>query len=141
MKRLLTIILVAVVLAGCHTKAEEPCGDDCKNCKKKEAVDNKTGSKQLACKLTSPELRERKATVIASLKKQVLDKKELDNGYSYKFEGTDRVLDELASFIKSERQCCDFFSFNIAVNKEGFTWLEISGPDGVKEFIETEMQL
>ena len=58
------------------------------------------GDKPLSCKLTSPELRKRKETVIASLKKQVLERKELPNGYAYKFTDTDAVLDELTEFIK-----------------------------------------
>ncbi len=44
------------------------CWDDC------EAT-NKKG--QLSCKLTTPELRQRKETVIKSLKNQILEKKEL----------------------------------------------------------------
>lgn len=54
-------------------------------------------------------MQKRKATVIASLKSQIIEKKELENGYIYKFKGNDPVLDELAEFIKTERQCCDFF--------------------------------
>ncbi|MEC3880244.1 hypothetical protein [Parapedobacter sp. 10938] len=58
--------------------------------KQKEALQRndsiaKDRNEQLACKLTSPELRERKETVIASLKKQLLDRKELSDGYAFKF--------------------------------------------------------
>ena len=99
------------------------------------------GDIPLSCKLTSPELRKRKETVIASLKKQVLERKELPNGYAYKFTDTDAVLDELTEFIKTERQCCDFLNFRIDVTNEPATWLEISGPEGAKEFITAELEM
>lgn len=95
----------------------------------------------LSCSLTSPQLRERKQTVIASLKEKVVSRKELPNGYAYQFKGTDEVLDELLAFIKTERQCCTFFNFGLSLNKEGLVWLEISGPDGVKVFIDTEVEI
>jgi len=64
--------------------------------------------KELTCKLTSPELRQRKATVLASLQKKILEKKGLFHGFAYRFPGNDAVLDELIAFIKTERICCDF---------------------------------
>lgn len=65
----------------------------------------------VACKLTTPELQQRKTTVIAALKALVLERKELTNGYAYRFEGSDQNLDRLNEFIKTERMCCDFFIF------------------------------
>jgi len=88
-----------------------------------------------SCRLTAPELRERKATVIAGLKAQVLEKQELPGGYSYKFPGTDEVLDAVTAFVKSERLCCDFLDFRISVARDPFIRLEISGPEGAKAFI------
>ncbi len=96
----------------------------------------------LTCKLTTPELQERKATVIASLKKQVLQKKELENGFAYKFKGSDTMVDELATFVKTERACCDFFHFNLSFSGDkSEAWLEITGSKGAKDFIKTELQL
>jgi hypothetical protein len=100
-----------------------------------------TALKAMACKLTSPELRKRKEEVIAQLKAKVLDKKELADGYSYKFNGTDEMLDSLTAFIKSERLCCDFFNFKLSVSADSVAWLEILGPDGVKDFIRTELEM
>jgi hypothetical protein len=96
----------------------------------------------LTCKLTSPEMRKRRETVIASLKNKVIEKKELDNGYSYKFNGTDTIIDELAQFVKTERLCCDFFDFSLSVKGDGtMALLTITGPEGAKEFINAELQL
>jgi len=96
----------------------------------------------LFCKLTTPELRIRKEIVVKGLKKQMLEKKELENGYSYKFEGSDKMVDELAEFIKTERACCDFFVFNLSISGDkSEAWLEITGPKGVKSFMITELEM
>lgn len=97
-------------------------------------------TRPLTCKLTTPELKKRKATVIAELKALVQDRKELDHGYQYGFEGTDQNLDKLNEFIKTERMCCDFFAFQLTV-EEDKTTLVITGPDGAKEFLKHEVGL
>jgi hypothetical protein len=97
---------------------------------------------ELCCKLTTGELRMRKATVIASLKQQIVDKRELNNGYAFKFPGTDRLLDELVDFIKTERECCEFFTFDLSISGDkSEAWLQMTGPEGSKEFIVTELGL
>lgn len=95
-----------------------------------------------ACKLTSAELAQRKAIVIASLKQQMTGKKELADGFAYSFPATDSLLDEISEFIKTERVCCDFFTFQLIVGgNEADIWLEIKGPQGAKDFIATELDL
>lgn len=99
-------------------------------------------SEALVCKLTPKELQIRKATVLESLRKQVIEKKELDNGYSYKFGNSDGVLDELTDFIKTERQCCDFFDFSLSIiSDENAIWLSLTGPKNAKDFIKAELNL
>ena len=95
-----------------------------------------------SCKLTTEELRKRKATVLASLKEQVLERTELDNGYSYCFTGTDAVVDELNTFIRTERECCTFFTFRLTVaGDKSSACLELLGPPGVKDVIRSELDL
>lgn len=96
----------------------------------------------LTCKLTTAELRQRKATVIASLKNLVIEKRELPNGFAFKFHGSDDTVDALTEFIKTERRCCDFFSFDLSVSgDESEAWLRLTGPDGAKAFITDELGL
>lgn len=97
-------------------------------------------TKPVTCKLTTPELQKRKATVIAELKTLVLERKELENGFSYKFNGKDEVLDKLNDFIKTERMCCDFFTFQITVEDQT-AWLNITGPKGAKAFLKEDVDL
>lgn len=96
---------------------------------------------KLACKLTTPELQERKRTVVAELKQLLLEKTELTNGYRYRFEGSDVLVDLLTAFIKTERMCCPFFVFTLTVAGEGGSaLLDLTGEEGVKEFIDQEIE-
>jgi hypothetical protein len=99
-----------------------------------------TKTKSISCKLTTPELQQRKATVIAELKALVKSREELPQGFRYQFEGSDDILDKLNTFIKTERMCCDFFVFELTVD-ENRALLTISGPDGAKEFLKEEVDL
>src|SRR5688572_33096621 len=60
-------------------------------------------SAELSCKMSSAKLMKRKETVLKSLKQQILETKELSDGYAFKFPGSDKVIDELTEFIKTER--------------------------------------
>ncbi|MEJ7678337.1 MAG: hypothetical protein WKG06_10850 [Segetibacter sp.] len=94
----------------------------------------------VACKLTNPELQKRKAEVIDILKSKVVTRKELSNGFEYTFDGSDMMIDNVVRFIKSERICCNFFTFRLAIeNNENNITLSITGPDGAKNFITSEM--
>lgn len=80
--------------------------------------------------------------IVTSLKKQILERKELSNGYAFKFGGSDNVLNELTDFIKSERECCDFFIFNLSISGDkSEIWLEMTGVEGAKDFITKELEL
>jgi hypothetical protein len=97
-------------------------------------------TKKPICKLTMPELQHRKKIVIAPLKQRVRERVESADGVSYKFNGDDETIDLLTSFIKTERVYCDFFAFTLTVRDEdSFIWLKLSGPEGNKTFIETEI--
>jgi hypothetical protein len=105
-------------------------------------INNIMNAKNLTCKLTTPELQQRKKTAIAELKQLILEKQETAHGMKYKFDGSDKILDLLVSFIKTERSCCNFFDFILtAGNENSFAWLELSGPDGTKTFLKEEIGL
>lgn len=142
-KYILPILMTLLIIQSCNSKAAKNCGKSCKetSCATDKTTNMKTDtSKTIACKLTTPELQERKATVIAELNIKQLEKVELKDGYSFKYDDSDSTIDMLTEFIKSERQCCDFFDFAIRI-KDGFAWLDITGPKGAKEFITAEMEL
>lgn len=127
------ITILAVIILGSHLTANAQKTLD----EMKTIVDQA----KLSCKLTTPELQERKKTLIADLKEKMLEKIETDRGFKYRFEGSDKMLDLLNSFIKTERLCCDFFTFNLVIASESESvWLELSGPEGIKEFIKHEIE-
>lgn len=149
-----TIIICYGFTAGSQApKFSEKCTAACCAEKKPDKIpDSKFNQQELmelpakkkviACKLTSPELQQRKDEVIAVLKGKILERQELKNGFRFKFAGNDQALDELILFIKSERACCDFFNFDLSImDSESHIWLAITGPEGAKEFIKMEMEL
>lgn len=98
--------------------------------------------KEIACKLTTPELEARKSGAIAELKKKILETVETEHGYAFRFAGSDETLGQLMVFIQAERQCCSFFTFKLGIqDPESPIWLEISGATGAKTFVKNEMGL
>jgi hypothetical protein len=94
----------------------------------------------VSCKLTAPELQQRKVTVLTEIKKRVVQRVETANGIRYVFNDSDETIDLLTSFIKTERQCCSFFTFSLIVGQpERFISMELSGPEGTKDFIKEEI--
>jgi hypothetical protein len=74
------------------------------------------------------------------LKAKIFGKKEVSNGYRYRLAASDTITDELVSFIKTEKQCFDFFGFSLSFVGDD-TWLTITGPNSAKEFIKDELDL
>lgn len=147
MDKIISKILISsiVIMCGCSAKQSSSSTRKTMN----HSIENASFSgspiacnkvTEVTCKLTSTELRERKKTVIAGLRKKIIEKRELKNGYAFKFPGNDAVLDELVTFIKTERECCDFFTFGLSVSGDkSETWLELTGAGNTKDFITSEL--
>ncbi len=136
MKSLILVILMLVCTITVQAQEKKNnCKDAC--CAEKNTA-MKVNSKPVVCKLSSPELQKRKTEIIKSLKTKVEAREELANGYLYTFEGTDAMIEDITNFIKSERQCCAFFSFNMLV-EDSIVKLSITGPEGTKDFIKNEL--
>ena len=66
--------------------------------------------------------------------------RELANGYAFRLENERDVLVKLAEFIFFEKLCCPFFGFTVEVEPEGGNvWLHLTGREGVKPFIQSEI--
>lgn len=95
----------------------------------------------IACSLTDSQLQERRRNVLQKVRSAVVDVRELDNGYAYSFHSDSERLIELAQLVNLERQCCPFLHFAITVEPgNGPIWLEMTGPDGTKEFLTTTFE-
>jgi hypothetical protein len=90
----------------------------------------------IACSLTSAELQQRRRTVLEKIRGAVVEARELQDGYAYCFPSENQQLAEIASMIELERQCCPFLRFSLIIEPNGGPiWLELSGPDGTKDFL------
>jgi hypothetical protein len=90
----------------------------------------------IACTLTSAELQARRSTVLEKVRRAVIEVRELEHGYAYSFPSDGQCLQELASMIELERRCCPFLQFRLTVEPNGgATWLELTGPEGTKDFL------
>ena len=132
LKNSIVILLSLLFILSCNNA--NFCKDE--NCRAKSSSTN------ISCKLTSDKLQQRRSEVLEILKKQIIEKRELIDGYAFKFKGSDEVFDELTAFIKTERQCCDFFTFNLSVGGDKKEiWLELTGPHQAKELMKAELGL
>ena len=145
MKNSLLVVLMILIFSSCSRQDARTaksssdstqtssmlCDDDCMS---------KNSKAELKCKMTTEELQKRRETVLASLKKKVVKKYEIENGYSFQLPGDNATLRELEEFIKTEKECCDFLKIDYAVRgDQNMSMLYIEGPEGVKDFINAEL--
>ena len=91
-----------------------------------------------ACSLTDSELQERRLNVLQRIRSMVSEVKEIEHGFIYRFPSDGNSIRELANLVELEHQCCPFLKFSITVEAgDGPFWLEMSGPEGTKEFLAT----
>jgi hypothetical protein len=68
----------------------------------------------------------------------LLETRELEDGYAYRFEGQHYQL--VAEFIVHERLCCPFLTFVLTVAPgQGPVWLQLTAPGDVKPFLTEEL--
>ena len=92
----------------------------------------------VACNLTSEELRTRETSLLAEFKCAVTTIEELPDGYAFRVPGEKRSLELVAQLLIAERECCPFLTFQIMAEPQmGPLTIQITGPDGSKEFLKS----
>ena len=92
----------------------------------------------IACSLTTPELQERRSNLLQKVRGAALELKELEDGFAYRFPSDDALLADLFTLIQLEHQCCPFLRFSLIVAAgNGPVWLELTGPPGTKELLDS----
>jgi hypothetical protein len=92
----------------------------------------------VACCLTSKELRERGATLLAQFRSAVIGTEELRDGYAFRVPGDGKWIGLIAELIVAERECCPFLAFEVAaLPNMGPVIVRVIGPAGTKEFLRT----
>lgn len=90
----------------------------------------------VACTLTEAEMRERRRTILDSVRTAVRSVKPLTMGYTYSFEAKPEVVVQLARLVDLERVCCAFLTFRIVAEAGNESiCLEITGPPEAKMLI------
>ena len=92
----------------------------------------------VACCLTSAELREREATLIAQFSSAVIGTEELRDGYAFRVPGDGKCITMIAKMIAAERACCPFLTFELVAQPNmGSVIVRVTGPAGAKDFLRT----
>ncbi len=90
----------------------------------------------VACDL-EPGVRARRSETVSRLLRGCTERRELADGYAFRFPGDEEWLAKLASFISSERRCCPFLGFELRLEPDqGPVWLRLMGSGGAKSFME-----
>jgi hypothetical protein len=95
----------------------------------------------IVCELTPAEIATRRAALLPGLLTQAEERTALQNGFRWRFAASSAFLAAAAETINAERQCCRFLRFVLTVEPDGGPiWLEITGPEGTSEFLDTLMR-
>ena len=91
----------------------------------------------IVCTLTPSGLTDRRANLLPGLLARAESREPFADGYRIRFKGSEDVLAAIAQTIEAERHCCRFLRFVVTVDAdEGPILLEVTGPDGTREFLE-----
>jgi uncharacterized Fe-S cluster-containing protein len=84
--------------------------------------------------------RDRHIAAVIEVFQAVQSIRELPTGYAFRLPNDTSLLIKSAEFISNERLCCPFFGFAVVVEpQDGPLWLHLTGPEGVKPFIQAEI--
>ena len=85
---------------------------------------------------------ERHKELRQQLREKTQEVRELADGYALRLPAENGMILSVAEFITLERLCCPFFSFGLEVGRdEGALWLKLTGREGVKEFLKSQLEV
>jgi hypothetical protein len=89
-----------------------------------------------------PQDRARYAQLFESLRHAIQDKRDLPDGYALRLDPAQLNTDQALEWIELERKCCPFLEMEIRWDiQNGPVWLDLKGPEGVKDFVLDEFGL
>jgi hypothetical protein len=90
----------------------------------------------IACTLSEPELRERRATLLAALGRHIRGATARADGYALALAPDDEAIVSATAVIQAERKCCAFLRFTLTVGPGGATVeLALTGGPGTREML------
>jgi hypothetical protein len=78
--------------------------------------------------------------VVPQLRSRITRIEELPDGYEFEFPGDEVTLGFVANWADGERRCCPFFAIELD-HEGGSVWMRLTGPEGAKDFIRSELSL
>lgn len=67
---------------------------------------------------------------------------QLEKGYEFQYDPNKISISELTDWVINESKCCPFFDFHIDLEQAGrLLCLRLTGPQGIKPFIEAEFRI
>jgi hypothetical protein len=92
----------------------------------------------IACELSPIEIAEQRQRLLPGLLAQAQERVILADGFRWRFAPAGAVLAAVVEAINLERMCCRFLRFQLTVEQDtGPIWLELTGPTGTVEFLES----
>jgi hypothetical protein len=88
----------------------------------------------------SSEQRARHKELGISLRSVLAAVREIPDGYEFEFPMTPATYDALAQLTPMERACCSFFNISIVVRQDDKLLWQLTGIEGVKQFIQQEFE-
>ncbi|MBA3416151.1 MAG: hypothetical protein H0U10_13095 [Chloroflexia bacterium] len=90
----------------------------------------------VACSLGERDLAELGDALRRGLFAAAEERRELADGYDFRFSGTEETAAALLAFVAAERRCCTFFRIELVFEPAlGPIWLTLRGPAGTKAFV------
>jgi hypothetical protein len=130
-------VLTLVVVNGFSARAHAQSAPSATKLEAKAATDQTNFYCNL--KALTPQERERLHQLTEKLKAARMETKELADGYAFRLQPEEISMTDLAEYVTSERKCCPFFDFEIALQRGGGPlWLRLRGQEGVKVFMRHE---
>lgn len=100
-----------------------------------------TSESELACRLPDEEQDRQWEEVASELHRAVEETRELEDGYAFRFPGSDEWVRALTEYALFERGCCPFVRFELALEPEGgAAWFRMRGGEDVKRFVREELR-
>ncbi|HYL06799.1 MAG TPA: hypothetical protein VE075_12210 [Thermoanaerobaculia bacterium] len=96
----------------------------------------------IACTLTAPELRERRAGLLQRVRQRLTEARPLAGaaGYELRFPGDEATVADVLEMVRLESRCCAFLRFRVTLEPAGqAVAVEISGPPGGAEILVGEL--
>jgi hypothetical protein len=121
------LALICVSLLCCRGRDDLPEGKD---------------RQGIACNLNGLNEAERRESraLLERMGTAIIRVDELSTGYALHIDEARLTLSALTRWVDLERRCCPFFHFDVEVLPNGAgTRLRLTGADGVKEFIKSEL--